>query len=659
MVYLDFEFGGTKEKDLDLVCCSTMVVDGDNIENKDWWLFRCPLAYEMLRYYLESHKEKIFLSWSVEAEARSMLALGLGVLQFSFVDLYIEYRMLQNHNDTLLYGKQLIDGEVIRTNKYGVKGKANLASATFKLLGILIDTELKDKMRNICIRCDADEVNANKEGLLKYCRSDIHLLPRLRRAMMKHYTLNIPPKELPKLSSEAKVRGNYSARTAKMVEVGYPVNVEWLNNFASNVPSVIEECVRDINSQFPEEQKPFRWNKPKQRFSMNQIIIKKWILSKHGRDWDLTKGKGISLALEAFTKKYHYAHEYPEGHLGAQMIRYLKLKQAMNGFNPNAEKNIFQSLGSDGRIRPYFNHYGAQSSRTQPASTQFIFLKPAWIRSMVQPPKGKAIGDYDWSSEEFFLSALMSRDKKMIEAYKTGDVYLAFGKMIGWIPKDGTKKSHKFERDVCKSLVLGLSYLMTKYGLARKLTDDTGRLFTEDQAQELVEQFEEAFQEFADWRNNLILDYEGSRHIKLECGWYMFGDNENFRSVGNVPIQGMGASVMRKAVCLAQDAGLTVIFTLHDAIYIEYDSGDFASLDTLKRCMDEAFVFYFEGEMKEHAKSIRVEGNTWSPDYENGTIITPNGDKVICSKIFVDPRSEEEYKLYEKYMREGLGDNYL
>lgn len=660
LVYLDYEYNNTAERDLNLVCCSTTVVFEDGTsEEKDWWLHKCFFSYDLLKHYLLKHQDKTFFAWSVEAEARSMLALDLNVLDFTFIDLFLEYRMLQNHNDELSHGLQLIDGKVKRTYPYGEKGKANLAAATYKLLNVLIDTEHKTKMRDIIISCDDALIELHKEDILLYCRSDVKNLPKLRNMITQHYSKLIPKAHLKTLASEAKLRGNYAARTAKMLEVGYPVNTEWLRNFATNVPSVLETCQRDINSQFPEGEKPFKWNKPKQRFSMCEAIVKDWIKAKHGSDWEVTKTKDISLALDAFTKKYQYQHEYPEGHLAAQMIRYLKLKQAMNGYNPNSEKNIFHSLGTDGRIRPYFNHYGAQSSRTQPASTAFIFLKPAWQRAIVQPSKGKAIGDYDWSSEEFLLSALCSKDRKMLEAYRSGDVYLAFGKMIGWIPQNGTKKSHKFERDVCKSLVLGLSYLMTKYGLAHKLTEDTGKVFTEDQAQELVEQFEETFQDFSDWRAEKIALYGDEKNIRLPCGWYMFGDNENFRSVGNVPIQGLGASIMRKAVSLAQDAGLTVIFTLHDAIYIEYESGDYGSLDTLKRCMDEAFVYYFEGEMKELAKMIRVEGNTWSPDYEDGTITTPNGDVVTCSNIFIDPRAEKEFHLFSRYMKEGLGEELL
>lgn len=659
-VYLDFEFNKIAEPVLNLVCASTIVeVDGVR-EKKSWWLHKCDFSKEMLKHYLLQHIDKTFFAYSVEAEARSLLALDLDPLQFMWIDLYLEYRMLQNHNHDLMHGLQLIDGKIKRTYPYGEKGKQSLAAALYKMLGKIIDTDHKTKMRDLIISTPEEFTDEEKTAIMSYCDGDTDYLPNLREAITKYYPKVIPKAYLKTVRNEALLRGDFAARTAKMVALGYPVNLEWLYNFSGNAPAVMDECIRDIISQFPEGEKPFRWNKAENRFSMNQKVVKDWIKKKHGDDWEKTKSGDLSLALEAWQKKYSYSHDYPEGHMAAQMVRYAKLKQAMNGYNPNAEKTIFDALGTDGRIRAYLNPYGAQSSRSQAKSTAFIFLKPAWQRSMVQPRPGRAIAGLDFSSEEFLLSALCSKDKKMLEAYKSGDVYLAFGKMIGWIPKEGTKKTHKFERDCCKALVLGLSYLMSKYGLAHKLTEDTGKVFTEDEAQDLIDQFDETFSEFAEWRKELIATYGDEGYIKLPCGWYMFSDNDNFRSVGNVPIQGLGACILRKAVSLAQDKGLDVIFPLHDALYIEYDSFDFSAIDKLKEAMDEAFVFYFSEEMKEQAKMIRIEGETWSPDYtESKKILTPNGFEVLAEQIHIDPRSEKEWGLFSKYMTESLGDHLL
>ena len=45
----------------------------------------------------------------------------------------------------------------------------------------------------------------------------------------------------------------------------------------------------------------------------------------------------------------------------------------------------------------------------------------------------------DWSQQEFGIAAALSGDAAMMDAYRSGDPYLAFGKQAGQIPADGTK----------------------------------------------------------------------------------------------------------------------------------------------------------------------------------------------------------------------------
>ena len=188
-VFLDFEYNGTTEKFLNLVCCSTTVIhhaDGTH-EDKDWWLHRSTFSHEMLRYYLSLHQDKTFYAWSVEAEAGSMMSLGLDVLKFNFIDLFLEYRMLQNHNHDLLHGKQLIDGKVKNTFPGGEKGKTSLASACYKMLGIIIDTEHKERMRNHIISATLTFTEEEASDIMKYCRSDVKPLMDLKTAIGKYY----------------------------------------------------------------------------------------------------------------------------------------------------------------------------------------------------------------------------------------------------------------------------------------------------------------------------------------------------------------------------------------------------------------------------------------------------------------------------------------
>jgi hypothetical protein len=333
------------------------------------------------------------------------------------------------------------------------------------------------------------------------------------------------------------------------------------------------------------------------------------------------------------------------------MIRYLRLSQSFNGLKPKlGEESFFDSLGSDNRIRPFFNIYRAQSSRYQPKAKTFPFLWASWIRAVVESPDKILIG-IDYASQEFLISALLSEDEKMIEAYRSGDPYLYIGKQAGAIPQDGTKESHKKERNIFKWVTLGISYAMTKVGLSRQLTTQLGQDFSEEEAENLINLFFRVFPKYKLYTELIQKKYRVQRCIKLPDGWYMFGDNDNIRSVGNMPIQGTGACILRKAIELCQDNKLSVIFPLHDALYIEIDKENYLEkIDLFFKLMKEAFLFYFEDKVS--ASLIRFDCVAWAKFLNCNTVTTSNGNQVVTKNIYIDDRGKSEYEVFSKYFED-------
>lgn len=660
-VDIDFEYNGTKEKKLNVVC-SSVLVDG---VSHNFWLHKDDKEKERLASFLFSLQNMgyLFSSYAAEAEASALLSMFIDPLKFKWMDLHLEIKMLYNHNLQLTTGKHLIDGKIKHLKPFGEKPSTSLASSLYKFCGILIDSEHKDKMRKLIISAPDDFTPEERTAIMQYCESDTRHMPALREKVFSNLMKYIPKSKQANLPKEIINRAEYSVRTAMMVRHGTPINVQWAKNLAANAPLALLDCIQDINSQFPDNP-PFRFDKSKSKYVMNTKMLRHWISAQKFAKWELTEGgvkgkKEFSLKLEAWEEYFPFRHDFPRENLGAQMVRYLKLKQSLNSFNfkeGQATPTFFDSLGSDGFSRPYMNHFGAQSSRSQPKSSGFLFLKSAWMRAMCQPPEGYAIGGIDYSSEEFFLSALCSMDRKMIQAYLDGDPYLYYGKGIGLIPKDGTKESHSFERDLCKGTVLGLSYLMTKVGLSKKLTADLGKFISEEEADKLVDGFDNLFDTFSSWREAIVEFYQTAGYLVLPDGWYMFKDNPNFRSSANMPLQGAGAAIMRKAVQLAQDKGLNIIFTLHDALYIMSLLENIQSdMDTLRECMKEAFVFYFQGEAKELANNIRMDGKVWGPSFSGGQVVTTKGFKLETSKYHIDKRAKAEYDLFSKFFTTSPG----
>lgn len=684
------------EEKVNLVCCTT--IDTITKETRDWWLHKNTLEQGGLAAYLKEKMKagRIFFAWAAIAECRSMMSLGLNPTDFKIIDGFLEYRCLTNQNDNLMWGMQLVDGKEKMTVKpkpkwervegekeQGFKPTHSLSEATYKLTGEIRDTKEKDEVRDLIISAPKEFTPEQKIRIMKYCNMDVVFMPRILDAIFAEYDkLEVGRgKEMPTLMNEMFVRGEYAALTAKMEARGYPISFDATKNFSLAVGPILDDCQREINRLFPEIM-PFEFQKKTQKFSWKQtktqewlrdnVDINKWMKTDGYKDAQRNLKKFgtpmkplhtyLSLSLEAWERVFPYKHEYPEDNFGAQMVRFLKLKQSLNGFVPGGKKNFWDAVGSDQRVRPYMNIFGSSTSRSQPGSTSFLLLKPAWMRALMQAKPGRAIASFDYKSEEFYISALLAKCENMIKAYQSGDVYLYFGKLAGVIPWEGTKAEWKRERNLFKSLTLGISYLMTAKGLADKLTADTGELYTEEKAQDLINTFYEAYEELGDFQNETMEIYESKKKLKLPCGWYTFGDCDNFRSVCNNPIQGTGASVLRRAVKLLDEAGIEVIATLHDAVYIEYDEGDFGVLDVFRKCMIDAFMYYFDD--KESASKIELDGYTWSvnypaqklsvsskgeTEYEYESITTPGGLEIDVGNLYIDERAVSDYEKFSKY----------
>lgn len=560
--------------------------------------------------------------------------------------------MFSNHNNELSKGKQYIKGkEVMIPTWTNEKGPKNLVGATYKLLGVKIDSEHKDKMRDLIISCPPEFTAQERKDISDYCLSDVEYLPQIMQKIQEIAKRFIPREHRATYAKEAMWRGECAVRTTLIVRHGYPISLTKTRNLADQVPSILLECSYDINSQFPDI-KPFKWSKKDSRFSMDTKALRNWIHNQKFKDWDKTDTGQYSLALEAWEKYFPFRHDFPRNNLGAQILRFLKIQQSLRSFNikgGSQERTFFDYVGSDSMVRPYLGQYVAQSSRFQPASTGYLFLKPAFLRSLCEPPKGYLMGSIDYSSQEFLVSALLSGDKKMLEAYTQGDVYLYFAKQAKMVPQDATKESHKKQRDMAKATVLGISYSMTKVGLSKKLTSDTGEYVSEEVAQTYIDGFNDVFHTFYEWKQRQLDLYKSKKSLRLPDGFLMFGDNPNERSVTNCLVQGASACILRKAIQLAQDNNVNVVAPLHDSLYIMFPKEDLTAIDRLYDAMMEAFCFYFEGNAKEFARNIRCEGEVWGEDSDSSIAYTTKPMSLTVEKIHIDPRSKKEYSQFQKY----------
>jgi DNA polymerase I len=207
--------------------------------------------------------------------------------------------------------------------------------------------------------------------------------------------------------------------------------------------------------------------------------------------------------------------------------------------------------------------FRARTGRNQPSNTKFIFGPAVWLRGLIQPPAGCGIAYIDWKQQEFGIAAALSHDPKMIEAYLSGDPYLAFAKQAGAAPANATKTTHKAVREQFKACVLAVQYGMGAEALAQRIGQPPIR------ARELLRLHRETYRVFWRW-SDAAVDHamlKGSLHTVF--GWRVqVPQDPNPRSLRNFPMQANGAEMLRLACCLATERGIEVCAPVHDAVLI-------------------------------------------------------------------------------------------
>jgi hypothetical protein len=462
--------------------------------------------------------ESLFVAYLASAEIGFHLALGWQK-PARILDLYIEYRNRYNCLPTIveqkLYKKD--EKKIKRNSLIGA-----LVQFGLDTIGISEKQEMID-----LILSGGPWTSAQKLEILDYCESDVAGLDRLLSAMLPH--LDVP---------RSLYRGRYMASVASMEAVGVPIDVELLDRLRNRWQQIEQELIARIDAQYGVyEGTTFR----NSRFD-------RW-LAEHEILWPRYANGELMLKDKVFRDM---AKVHPELN-PLRELRYTLSKLRLNDL----------TVGQDGFNRCMLSPFGTRSSRNSPSNSKFIFGPSVWLRGLIKPPIGFGLAYIDWVGQEFGVAAALSDDPAMKTAYESGDIYLEFAKAAKTVPADATRETHKQERDVYKQCVLGVGYGMEEHSLALRI--DRHLLI----ARSLLRHHHEIFWPFWEWSDNRVRRAMFTNVTYTVFGWkYHVTLNPKVRSIRNFPMQANAAKIMRLAVCLGLENGITICCPVHDAVLI-------------------------------------------------------------------------------------------
>ena len=436
-----------------------------------------------------------------------------------------------------------------------------------------IGSQEKDTMRLLIVRGGQD-LERNRGDILDYCQSDVDALARLLPAMW-------PRIDLPR----ALLRGRYMAAAAAMEWNGTPIDRPTLTLLREHWTGIQDELVRTIDANYGV-------------FEGRSFRASRWaeFLVRHNIPWPTLESGALALDSDTFREMSNAYSIVSPIHELRHALSQLRLEDL--------------AVGSDDRNRCILSAFRARTSRNQPSNTAFIFGPSTWLRFLIKPPAGYGIAYIDFAAQEFGIAAALSGDPNKINAYKSGDVYIAFGKQSGKLPPDATAKTHASARHLFKQCVLGIGYSMGEVTLAQRIGQPP------IVARDMLRAHRETYTKFWAW-SDAAVDHamlRGSLHTTF--GWLIHVDEHtNPRSLRNFPMQANAAEMLRLSCIFATERGVEVCAPVHDALLIcaPLDRLE-ADIATTRAAMAEASRLVLGGfEIRTDVKVVRYPDRYTDP----------------------------------------------
>lgn len=464
--------------------------------------------------------DTLTVAYYASAEWLCYRALGWPLPE-NVLDLYAEFRNITNGRRS-----PLGDGLLSALTYYGLDGMAV--------------TE-KKAMQALAAR-GGPFTEAEAKALIDYCGADVDALVRLLPRILPDI---LAASGLPR----ALLRGRYTKAVAGMEYAGIPVDVPTLALLRTHWSTIKAELVARIDPHYGVyDGTSFRADRFMAWLAARQI------------PWSLTPTGRPKLDDDTFREM---ALAYPE----LAMLQQLRATMSQMRVNDLA-------VGADGRNRTMLSMFRAVTGRNAPSTTAFIFGPAVWLRALIAPAPGRALAYVDWSQQEFGVAAALSGDHEMLRAYDSGDPYLAFAKQAGVVPPNGTRAQYEAERELFKSCVLAVQYLMGAEAFARRINVPVMR------AQELLRLHRVTYATFWAWSDRVVDHAMLHNSLHTAYGWTVHvGPETNARTLRNFPMQANGAEMLRLACSLATERGITVCAPVHDALLIE------APVDEIDACV--------------------------------------------------------------------------
>jgi DNA polymerase I-like protein with 3'-5' exonuclease and polymerase domains len=289
---------------------------------------------------------------------------------------------------------------------------------------------------------------------------------------------------------------------------------------------------------------------------------------------EVLKGKGF--ALENTGPKE--LAKYPDNPIIQALKSYRQATKMLTSFI-NTMPEFIHPITK--RVHSNFYQYGALSGRLtskNPNMQQQPSRFSEW-RQIFKAAPGNKIVAADYSQIEMRIVGQLAKDPEYIRAYIQGlDLYKETAAKLFKVPIDQVTEQ---QRNIAKSVNLGLNYGMWSSGLKSKLKEDVGVDVSVKEAEKFIRDFQALYPRVTAYLNRAGTEGLRKLYVKTAAGRLCRFDTPKDEQEGgsikreskNLPVQGLCADMLKIGMGnifqVLEPRGVKFVNTVHDELVFE------------------------------------------------------------------------------------------
>lgn len=166
---------------------------------------------------------------------------------------------------------------------------------------------------------------------------------------------------------------------------------------------------------------------------------------------------------------------------------------------------IIPQLDRDNRLRTGFNLHSTTSGRLSSSGKLNMQQLPRdnpTVKGCIKAAPGHKIVAMDLTTAEVYVAAILAKDKALMDVFRMGgNFHSTIAHKVFKLPCEVEEVAEKYgmQRQAAKAVTFGIMYGAGAAKISEQVTKDSGKVFTKQEAQEVIDDYFREFHKLKEW----------------------------------------------------------------------------------------------------------------------------------------------------------------